>query len=362
MTQRPVIDRDAAQERLRVIFPPTAFDPVLSNPLAAAAVTAMIYVGAVVPDEGDPVPEIEWTRPSTVITMSPEALMHTSDNERQAYAAAAARQIKDVVALLADWGHDHHPWYATNTRETLRDETWPKWQGNAAARKRPGIPTSSSKPRWALAASFADLFDPTLTGDELEKAIEEWQQKHLSTGNKIKLQFASDIASAEHEIPVTIPGYGQRTLEPGLASLILKGVIEQWAVMRLGTPVVLAISQPGDKLFVMDKAKMAKVGITINVNQVLPDALIADVSTEPVSLWIIEAVATDGEINDDRKAILTEWASEVYIKAEQLQFLSAFASRNASPAKRRLKDIASGTYCWFLDDPDHELSWRQIGK
>lgn len=360
MTLRPVIDRDAAQERLRMIFPPTAFDPVLSNPLAAAAAAAMIYVGAVVPDEGDPIPDLQWTRPSTVISMSSEALHHGTDDERQAYTGAAARQVKDVVALLSEWGHDHHPWYATNSRETLRDETWPKWQANAAARKRPGIPTSSSKPRWALTASFADLFNPALTGDDLESAIEAWQQAHLSTGNKIKLQFASDLANAEHEVPVNIPGYGVRMLEPGSASLIIKGVIEQWAALRLGTPVVLAISQPGDKVYMMDKAKMANVGITINMNQVLPDALIADVATDPVTLWIIEAVATDGEINDDRKADLIDWASDVYIKPDQLQFLSAFASRNAAPARRRLKDIASGTFCWFLDEPDHELAWSEI--
>jgi hypothetical protein len=362
MTLRPVIDRDAAQERLRMIFPPAAFDPVLSNPLAAAAAAAMIYVGAVVPDEGDPIPDIMWTRPSTVITMSTDALTHPSDDERQAYSAAAARQIKDVVALLTDWGHDHHPWYATNSRETLRDETWPKWQSNAAARKRPGIPTSSSKPRWALTASFADLFDPALTGDELESAIDQWQQTHLSTGNKIKVQFASDLANAEHEVPVNLPGYGVRTLEPGVASLILKGVIEQWAALRLGSPMVLAISQPGDKIYVMDKAKMANVGITINMSQVLPDAIIVDVATDPVTFWIIEAVATDGEINEARKAKLLEWAGDQYIAADHLQFLSAFAARNADPARRRLKDIASGTYCWFLDEPDHELSWHEIGE
>lgn len=146
-----------------MIFPPAAFDPVMSGPLAAAAVAAMLYVGAVVTDEGDPQPENVWARPSMVVSMSSEALTHTADDERLVYAQAAVRSIKDVVALLKAWGHAHHPWYAANSRETLRDETWPKWRENAAARKLPGIPTSSSKPRWALAASFANLFAPSLT-------------------------------------------------------------------------------------------------------------------------------------------------------------------------------------------------------
>jgi hypothetical protein len=321
----------------------------------------MIYVGAVVPDEGEPVPDLVWARPATVITMSNETLHRHAPDERTAYADAQARQSRDVVALLEGWGIEHRPWYAMNSRETLRDETWPKWQANAAARKRSGIPRSSSKPRWALTASFADLFDPALVGDELEAAIAQWQQAHLSPGNKIKLQFASDLAIAAHEVPVSLPGYGVRALEPGVSSLIIKGVVEQWAALRLTTPVVLAISQPGDKLYVMDKAKMAAVGITINVNQVLPDVMIADVGADPVTFWIIEAVATDGEINEARKAKLIEWATDQYIKPDQLQFVSAFASRNANPARRRLKDVASGTYCWFLDEPDRELAWYEIG-
>jgi hypothetical protein len=47
-TLRPVVDRDLCEERLKIIFPPGAFDTVLSNRLAASSVAAMIYVGAVV--------------------------------------------------------------------------------------------------------------------------------------------------------------------------------------------------------------------------------------------------------------------------------------------------------------------------
>jgi hypothetical protein len=79
-----------------------------------------------------------------------------------------------------------------------------------------------------------------------------------------------------------------------------------------------------------------------------------------VTFWVIEAVATDGEINDQRKAVLLEWAQSQNIKASDCRFLSAFASRNAPPAKKRLKDIASGSYCWFLSEPEHELSWDKI--
>ncbi|MDP7724384.1 BsuBI/PstI family type II restriction endonuclease [Mycobacterium sp. TY814] len=359
-TLRPVLDRESVRERLVKVFPPEAFDAVLSSPLAAAGVAAMIYVGSVVADEGDPEPENVWSRPSTVLWMSDTIYAHASDDERLAYAGGAAVSKKRIEQLAQEWGDGHHPWYADNSRETLRDEIWPKWRENAAARVRTGIATSSSLPRWALAASFADLFDPALDGDALDAAIADWQDAHLNPGAKLKLHHAAQLAKAEHEVTVQLPGYGTRVLDPGVSSMILKGVIEQWAPARLAQPVVLAISQSGDKLYVVDQAVLAQIGISINVSSVLPDAIVVDVGVTPATFWIIEAVATDGEINETRKENLIAWAVEQYIAPEQLQFLSAFASRNAPTIRRRLKDIASGTYCWFLDEPGNELSWREI--
>lgn len=169
MTLRPVVDRVHCEARLKKIFPPDAFDTVLSNRLAASAVSAMIYVGAVVNDDGDPVPDFVWARPMTVIAMSDEAMGLTATSERRAWAGAESKAVKAIVALLDEWGIEHDPWYATNSRETRRDETWPKWRSYGAVRKREGLPASSPLPRWALTASFADLFNPQLLGPALHR-------------------------------------------------------------------------------------------------------------------------------------------------------------------------------------------------
>lgn len=47
-------------------------------------------------------------------------------------------------------------------------------------RYREGVKTTSSQPRWALTESFADLFDPALTGDAVDAAIESWRESHLN--------------------------------------------------------------------------------------------------------------------------------------------------------------------------------------
>ena len=53
-SDRPsLLPLDDCASRLEMIFPRAAFDTVLSNPLAASAVAAMVYVDAIVPDDGD---------------------------------------------------------------------------------------------------------------------------------------------------------------------------------------------------------------------------------------------------------------------------------------------------------------------
>ena len=76
--------------------------------------------------------------------------------------------------------------------------------------------------------------------------------------------------------------------------------------------------------------------------------------------WVVEAVATDGLVTTARRDALLRWAAQQNIAADRCSFLSAFESRNAAPAKRRPKDLASGTWAWFADEPAHERAWYQF--
>lgn len=292
--------------------------------------------------------------------MSPEALAHKDEVDREAWRAAAARGSKHVEALHQQWGTILQPAYKENSRETLRDETFRKWREHGALRMRPGLATSSSLPRWALLDDFADLFDPGLPEEDFESAATEWREIHLDPGTRLKAAFALDTEAALHAVTVSLPNGTTRTLEPGISSIILKGVVETWAHARLGHPVVLTISEPGDKVHLGDERTLQTLGIKIDLANVLPDALIADIAAEPVHFWIIEAVATDGPVSTERRKALLEWAAQQNIKPERCSFLTAFRSRNDPAAKKRLKDLASGTWAWFADEPGHELAWYQL--
>lgn len=358
---RPTVTPAEAESRLRFIFPRTAFDTVLSSPLAAWAAATLIYVDAVSGPESEPT-DVHWARPSTVMWMSPQVLTRSNHSDRAAWRTAAGKSRRTLEALHRQWREPFTPQYMENSRETLRDETFRKWLEHGAMRRRAGLHTSSNHPRWALLDDFAALFDPALTDSDFRAAAAHWRDTHMDPGSKLKAAFAAKQETANHAVTVTLPDGSRRTLEPGTSSLILQGVVESWATIRLGRPVVLTISEPGDKVHLGDGEILRALGIKLDVGNVLPDAVIADIQTDPVIFWIVEAVATDGPVTDARRAHLLDWAERQNIKPEQCRFLTAFASRNSPIARRRLKDVASDTWAWFADEPDHELAWYRIAQ
>jgi hypothetical protein len=354
---RPIITAEEATKRLLVVFPRTAFDAVMSSPLAGAAVAALIYVDAVADDPHN----LFWARPSMVTWMSEVMRVQDSDEDRLAWRGEAAKGAKALAGLLQSWGVPDTPGYADNSRETLRDETFRKWREHGALRERLDLPKTSGAGRWVMEPHFADLFAPGLSDADMERAATEWREAHLSPAAKLRVRFAIEGEHASHAVTVTLPNNaGTRTLEAGRASLILKGVIENWSPARLRNPYVVSVSEPGDKLFTADAKLLSYLGVTINVSSLLPDALIADVGDETVDFWFIEAVNTDGEINEARKRDFQEWALLQGIDPEQCRFLTAFGSRNHPAARKRLKDLAEGSYAYFADEPDHELAWYAI--
>jgi len=201
----------------------------------------MLYVDAVCRQD-DNAESVYWARPSTVIWMSDEAFARDDDAGRLAWREAAARGSKQVEELHKGWGITYQPVYKENSRETLRDETFRGWREHGALRMRPGIPTSSSAPRWALLDDFADLFDPELQEETFRAAADKWRETHLDPGTRLKAAFALNAETAKHAVILNLPDGTTRTLEPTDSSLIIKGVVENWAPMRLAQPVVLAIS------------------------------------------------------------------------------------------------------------------------
>lgn len=349
-------DRAAYKTRLEMILPQSITGTTHSaNDAAAAVAFVMMYVGAI--GGHNPV------RPSTVYWMRDSVAEHRTDAERLAYYQASLRSERSVDKVQADWGTPPSDlWYKTNSRESIRDDTIGAWMNDGAATDTGAVVTTSSHARYTLTPGFAALLDPALTGEDLDAAIENWQKLNLSVTGKARAAHARAAAIAATAVTVTLPDGSARSLHVGLSSEIIKGVIEKFAGSYLSEPAVIFISQSGEKVNVVDGALLGHLGLPIDQQTLLPDLLLMDLDPERDHVWMIEVVATDGPIDESRRAALMDWATTHSVRPEQCRFLTAFASRTAGAFKKAVPQIARDSYGWFLDEPDALLTWTDLSS
>lgn len=339
-------DRALCHERLALIFhESTPQRGRLTNQLAASAVFVCLYADAVEAKRA--------VRPSMVLWMCDEVARRTANEERMEWYEAALRGKRGLSALLERWGIAHRPWYADNTREPLRDETFRAWARLGAITRDESIPTTSAKPQWSLTKEFAALFDPDLSGEHLRERIEDWQDDHLGTVGRARIALARQLAEPSEHVRVALGPGGSRELAPGGSSLILKGVVEELAPKLLASPTILFISESRERIHIADARLLRELNIETDAARLLPDALLFDAG--PGFFWFVEAVFTDGAIDDGRRDALERWASEQNIPPTNCRYLSAFASRTSPVFRRLVASLAWGTWVWFLDEPGRLL-------
>ena len=212
----PYVTRSLIEERLPVIFPEgTANRVYCVRQLSASTIFTMLYVGAVKGAD-------RYLGPIHVYRMTQEQALLADDAARLAYAEGVLKRTYVVPGTR---------WYADNTREPIRDETLREGLVNiGAVYARDDLPTTSSRPRYALMPTFAALFDPTLTDEALEAAITLFQGKHLTKSALARVSLMKSGATASKTgVMVTFPSGETRKLAPGPSSIISKAVVEQFA-------------------------------------------------------------------------------------------------------------------------------------
>jgi hypothetical protein len=253
-------------------------------------------------------------------------------------------------------------WYAPNTREPIRDETL---RGGLVALgaviERTDLPTTSAKPRYAMARHFADLLTALHENPTAAKnLISQWQSAHLTKTalSRINLIRRGAIQSTSSErVKVTFPNGETRLMRPGPSTVITRAVIEEFAPTFLREPGVIFLSESGDKVVARDDQLAEAVGLHLDYAKNLPDAILADVATASPKVIFVEVVATDGAVNEQRKQALLK-AAEGY-DPTHIYFVSAFADRTAQAFRKLVAEIAWGTFAWFASEPDKLLAFRE---
>lgn len=337
-------------QRLPTIFPEgTEHRNYLIREMAAKTIYVMFYAGAI---EGSG----RWVRPSQVTDMTDEQAQLTDTPNRETWVNKMLSNKKKKP---------ENPWYAPNSREPVRDETIRTGLiPLQAVVVRQGIPTTSSKPTYALQKEFSDLFSLSLYGDDLHKKIEDWQVRHLSKAAISRMRLMKGYAVEGSEtVQITLPDGAIRMLEPGPSSLISKAVIEEFAPRFLKKPKVLWLSESGNKVVAQDEALAKALGLQIDPSRALPDIILVDLGEDPSGFEMLvvftEVVASDGPINRQRKEVLTALAKEAGFDSEHLAFLTAFLDRSSQPFKRSIPELAWGSYAWFSTEPDYIIDLRE---
>jgi hypothetical protein len=350
VTDLPVLlNRHQVRERLLDIFPVgTPYRNDITNLTAASTVFVALYIGAI--ENGE-----QLLGPKHVYRMTEEQAALIDPDARTAYIAAIRSPKGEIKGAR---------WYADNTREGIRDDTLREGLvAIGAVIARGDIPTTSSKPRYALTASFAALFDPALVGDALAKAIAAWQAASLSKGAlarlAINLQGAGKSGS---KVIVTFPNGETRLLKPGPSSELTKAVVEVFAPRFLEEPAVLSISESATKVIARDEALAKSIGLNIQVDKNLPDAILADLGPPHPLLIFVEVVASDGPISERRKADLLKLVDAAGFPKEHVAFVTAYLDRSTAPFKKNVNTLAWGSYAWFASEPDGLLELTATRK
>jgi hypothetical protein len=334
--------------RLPLIFPEGLSQRnYLVRDIAVKTVFAMIYAGAV---EGTD----RWIRPNQVTRMTDAQAAQLSDAARQAWVTASLRK---------EQGETKDHWYATDSREPIRDETlrYGLLEVGAAV-QRVGLSTTSSLPRWALEAGFAALF--VCPDEELVDCIEDWRASHLTPQALARTALAARGVGATHAksaVLVTFPNGETRRMTHGLSSEITKAVVESFAKRFLLDPGVLWVSESGNKVVARDNELASRVGLDIDQQQVLPDVILVDLGQREPLFVFVEVVATDGPITDARMTALLALVRAGGHADRNAAFVTAYWDRDRGEFRRTIGTVAWGSLVWSASEPDKIIVHRDTG-
>jgi hypothetical protein len=335
----PLSSRAEIHKRLQIVFPAgTPHRNYCVRELAASTVFTALYVGAIGTSD-------IWFGPKHVYRMTDKQALRLDDGNRNSYASKILR---------AGFQPPGRRWYSDNTREPIRDETLREGLvALGAVVEKSGVPTTSSKPRYALTADFATLFDPALRGKALKKAITAWQTQALSPGALARIALIRQGAVASgNDVLITYPNGETRRMAAGPSTIVTKRVIEVFAPRFLQNPAVLLLSESANKLVDRDDKLARSIGLNIQIDKNLPDAILVDLGPKHPLLVFVEAVATDGPINERRRKSLEELARTAGFPLQHVAFVTAYLDRSGTAFKKTVDALAWGGYAWFASEPD----------
>jgi hypothetical protein len=115
-----------------------------------------------------------------------------------------------------------------------------------------------------------------------------------------------------------------------------------------GYEVLYIDDSDGERISEPERDNLYRASITIGLGDAMPDVLLWNKTTD--HLWVIEAVTSDGEVDNHKVAQMSALAKRS--GKSGVGFTTAYQTWSAAARRQgKYKNIAPGTYIWIQEDP-----------
>ena len=259
----------------------------------------------------------------------------------------ASRRGCTVTKGIMDYLAEHYDAkYAANTRETFRRQVLHQFVQAGIADYNPfepDLPTNSPKAHYAVTEPVLNAVRRYGT-DDWETAV----NRFLSQQGTLVERYARN--RNRRFVPVRLPDGQEVHLSPGQHNEVQRAIVEEFAPRFAPGAHLLYLGDTAKKNLIVDRTRLAALGIPITDHDKLPDVVLYDAQREWV--FLVEAVTSHGPISPYRRVDLEAMLSSCSAEAV---YVSAFP--DFGEFRKHLANIAWETEVWLCDTPDHMIHY-----
>jgi len=207
----------------------------------------------------------------------------------------------------------------------------------------PGHPVPKSpNSAYRLTEDFTRLLRAPAT--ELKALLAGWIKEE-----KIRERLAFQAAQAEET---------RRRVDTSHLDLI-NACVEHYAPRFLkGFEVVFVDDSDGDRIDDEDRERLLEAGLELGLGDAMPDVLLHN--RELDELWVIEAVTSDGEVDEQKVRRMVEFTKRH--RKEGIGFTTAYSTwKIAAQRQAANKNIPPSTYVWIREDGSKHYRAEEFG-
>lgn len=163
---------------------------------------------------------------------------------------------------------------------------------------------------------------------------------------------SADAARSRRAFQAQMEEEARKLVDSGHADLIRASVDHYAARFLPGYELLYIDDSDGDRVSPEERAKMAAAGVSLTLEDAMPDALLWHPGTD--HLWVIEAVTSDGEVDFHKVAQMERLAARC--GKSGVGFTTTYRTwKDAAARQSAHGNIAVGTYIWIQSDPAKHL-------